>query len=273
MDAADALVNPYPLRFFVPSQLIPYWRMIPLGRAPKGTVRGTAASGVNRTEPRYGRFLVRPYGLVASRWEVAVAGLCVLLLCGVFVTEIITPNVVVSSAALLPLLAAVWTLSGRFAAMVTVVAVALLSLAFVLETSNRVTVFVVGAAILATSWLARLYANTLAHLLSSHHHRRPGTGASDVPRTLDGVDSFAHGIRSLTRREIEVASLAAYGYSTVEIAGQLRIGDRTVESHLANIYSKLLISSRKELIRMASGLDSVSETRPRPAAQGWRPLG
>jgi DNA-binding NarL/FixJ family response regulator len=51
-----------------------------------------------------------------------------------------------------------------------------------------------------------------------------------------------------------VATLAAQGYSAAEVAGQLHIGDRTVESHLSSIYSKLRISSRTELIRLGTKL-------------------
>ena len=55
------------------------------------------------------------------------------------------------------------------------------------------------------------------------------------------------GASSLTRREREVARLAAHGYSSREIAERLSIADRTVEWHLSNAYSKLGIDSRHEL--------------------------
>jgi ATP/maltotriose-dependent transcriptional regulator MalT len=51
----------------------------------------------------------------------------------------------------------------------------------------------------------------------------------------------------LTRREREVAILAAAGLPAREIGERLYVSRRTVESHLARIYGKLGISSRSEL--------------------------
>lgn len=60
---------------------------------------------------------------------------------------------------------------------------------------------------------------------------------------------------ALTAREREVARLAAEGYSAREIAGRLFIGDRTVETHLANAYAKLGVASKVELVRRSAELD------------------
>jgi DNA-binding CsgD family transcriptional regulator len=60
---------------------------------------------------------------------------------------------------------------------------------------------------------------------------------------------------SLTRREREVARLAAEGRPAKEIGEQLFIGERTVETHLANVYAKLGVNSRVELVRLAAQLD------------------
>ncbi|WP_027341812.1 helix-turn-helix transcriptional regulator [Hamadaea tsunoensis] len=54
--------------------------------------------------------------------------------------------------------------------------------------------------------------------------------------------------QGLTRREQEVLALAAGGASAKEIAEQLVIGERTVETHLANIYRKLGVRNRVELV-------------------------
>ncbi len=51
----------------------------------------------------------------------------------------------------------------------------------------------------------------------------------------------------LTRRELEVASLAALRLTDREIAGELYLSVRTVESHLARTYRKLGVSSRRQL--------------------------
>ena len=59
---------------------------------------------------------------------------------------------------------------------------------------------------------------------------------------------------SLSGRESEVATLAAQGHSAREIAARLFIGERTVETHLANVYAKLGVASKVELVRRASEL-------------------
>jgi DNA-binding NarL/FixJ family response regulator len=56
----------------------------------------------------------------------------------------------------------------------------------------------------------------------------------------------------LTVREREVANLAAQRLSAHEIAERLHVSRRTVDSHLAKIYTKLGIRSKIELAqRMA----------------------
>ena len=55
----------------------------------------------------------------------------------------------------------------------------------------------------------------------------------------------------LTRREREVCKLLAYGNTNAEIAGQLNISERTVETHRANCMAKLELKSRAELVRVA----------------------
>jgi DNA-binding CsgD family transcriptional regulator len=62
------------------------------------------------------------------------------------------------------------------------------------------------------------------------------------------------GPAALSAREREVARLAAEGRSAREIAEQLFIGERTVETHLANVYAKLGVRSKVELARRASEL-------------------
>lgn len=58
-----------------------------------------------------------------------------------------------------------------------------------------------------------------------------------------------HGFASapLTRREREIALLAAEGRTSPEIAEQLVVSVRTVDNHLARVYRKLGISGRHEL--------------------------
>jgi ATP/maltotriose-dependent transcriptional regulator MalT len=62
------------------------------------------------------------------------------------------------------------------------------------------------------------------------------------------------GPAALSKRELEVARLAAEGCSAREIADRLFIGERTVETHLTNAYIKLGVSGKLDLVRRATEL-------------------
>jgi|SRR5215217_5404332 len=55
----------------------------------------------------------------------------------------------------------------------------------------------------------------------------------------------------LSDRELEVLGLIALGYTNSEIASQLYLSVRTVESHRAHIQAKLRVATRAELVRYA----------------------
>jgi DNA-binding CsgD family transcriptional regulator len=59
---------------------------------------------------------------------------------------------------------------------------------------------------------------------------------------------------ALTQRERQVVRLAAEGKTHREIGEKLFIGQRTVETHLANAYAKLGIESKVDLMRRISQL-------------------
>jgi two-component system response regulator NreC len=56
----------------------------------------------------------------------------------------------------------------------------------------------------------------------------------------------------LTPREIEVLRLIAEGHTNTQIADLLCLSPRTVETHRANVRSKLSLDSRAELVRFAT---------------------
>ncbi len=58
-------------------------------------------------------------------------------------------------------------------------------------------------------------------------------------------------IEALTEREREILDLLAQGMSNKMIAAQLYVSVRTVEGHLANIYSRLGVHSRTEAMLIA----------------------
>jgi two-component system response regulator NreC len=63
--------------------------------------------------------------------------------------------------------------------------------------------------------------------------------------------SGASGARELTDREEQVVRLVAQGHTNKEIANQLNISVKTVETHKANIMEKLDFKSRTEIVRYA----------------------
>ncbi len=63
------------------------------------------------------------------------------------------------------------------------------------------------------------------------------------PPTMLGAPEAA----GLTRRELEIALLAAGGSSSRQIADRLVISVRTVDNHLRSVYRKLGVSRRQDL--------------------------
>jgi predicted ATPase/class 3 adenylate cyclase/DNA-binding CsgD family transcriptional regulator len=64
----------------------------------------------------------------------------------------------------------------------------------------------------------------------------------------------------LTKREIQVVALVGRGLSNKEIAAELFISERTVESHIAHVRSKLGVDSRTRLVLWAVEHDLVSDS-------------
>jgi DNA-binding NarL/FixJ family response regulator len=62
---------------------------------------------------------------------------------------------------------------------------------------------------------------------------------------------------ALTERELEVLILAGKGHTNKAIGVQLGISDRTVQGHLAKIYSKLQAGSRTEAVMRAVSLGII----------------
>jgi DNA-binding CsgD family transcriptional regulator len=68
-----------------------------------------------------------------------------------------------------------------------------------------------------------------------------GDAGGRLRRELSGADV-------LTQRERHVAELVAQGASNRDVAEQLFIRPRTVELHLTNVYRKLGVGRRSELV-------------------------
>ena len=74
---------------------------------------------------------------------------------------------------------------------------------------------------------------------------QPALGARLAAEPEDRVED------ELSEREIEVLRRIALGYTNSEIAEQLYLSIRTVESHRAHIQQKLGLTTRSELVRYA----------------------
>lgn len=71
-------------------------------------------------------------------------------------------------------------------------------------------------------------------------------GLQLTPRAPAGEDSLRGGL--LTRREAEVLPLLSQGATNPQIAAALGVGVETVRTHARNIYRKLGVSSRTDLV-------------------------
>src|SRR4051794_15164626 len=74
------------------------------------------------------------------------------------------------------------------------------------------------------------------------HHPPPGAPLPTAPQAAPD---------SLTEREVGVLKLIALGHTNAEIAEQLFLSVRTVETHRGHIQQKLGMSTRAELVRYA----------------------
>ncbi|HXF64285.1 MAG TPA: response regulator transcription factor [Caldilineaceae bacterium] len=84
------------------------------------------------------------------------------------------------------------------------------------------------------------------------------TVAAKVVATL----TDAQAVEPLSERELEVLRGVARGRTNRAIAQALGISDRTVQGHLANIFGKLHVSSRTEMVTVAlqRGLITLDDT-------------
>lgn len=108
----------------------------------------------------------------------------------------------------------------------------------------------IGAALLAAEVWTQVEAETTLRGLRARaaaaarraHEQLAGTDAAPTPALAAASAPVA-----LSRREREVATLAARGLPNAEIAAELSVSVRTVESHLYAAFAKLGVTDRKQL--------------------------
>ena len=72
--------------------------------------------------------------------------------------------------------------------------------------------------------------------------------SSDLMANVGNTSEDDKRIDTLTRRELEVALLLREGYTNAKIANKLSISEGTVKKHISNIFSKLEIYNRTEVL-------------------------
>jgi DNA-binding NarL/FixJ family response regulator len=85
-----------------------------------------------------------------------------------------------------------------------------------------------------------------------HELRRLG---EKVRHRSRGARPTGTGLGSLTDRELEIARLAADRLTNREIGGRLFLSEKTIETHMRNIFHKLGLSSRVEVARAIERAD------------------
>jgi two-component system response regulator NreC len=86
--------------------------------------------------------------------------------------------------------------------------------------------------------------------------RRAAQGEEYIsPRLAAALAALRKGVGGdgLSPREVEVLRLIALGHTSAEIAHQLSLSRRTVETHRARIHHKLGLGTRAQLVRYALG--------------------
>jgi DNA-binding NarL/FixJ family response regulator len=91
-----------------------------------------------------------------------------------------------------------------------------------------------------------VFSHRLAGFVLDAFAASAGSSGSDVKPSFDPE------LDQLTSREREVLRLIAQGYTYKEIARELYISVKTVESHVSSVLRKLQLSSRHQLTRWAT---------------------
>jgi DNA-binding NarL/FixJ family response regulator len=91
--------------------------------------------------------------------------------------------------------------------------------------------------------------------------RAVASGQTVVPRKLRASVERP----SLSHREHQVVALVRRGLTNAEIAERLYLAESTVKSHLASVFTKLGVHSRKEAVTVFTDLEMTPVAMPEPA--------
>jgi DNA-binding NarL/FixJ family response regulator len=75
----------------------------------------------------------------------------------------------------------------------------------------------------------------------------------DQAGTRENAPHFDESIKALTKREMEILRLVAEGLTNEEIGKKIFISEKTVKTHLTNIFDKLKVNNRFKAALMLMG--------------------
>jgi len=251
-------------------------RLTAIGGGGADTVDGAAGGHVATrlptdasVRPRLRMLIPAPHGSL-TRLRVALAPLCIVAAGAAFIAEVRTGGDVgaISALAVVPVLAASM-LSTRWLTLVVAGFAMLLQVwgvaAGVVDrdaAGMQISVYLLTLAIAALQQTrspliaAEVASAQLPEIEVASHPTvmrvaevlwTPAVDVQELPSSLAQV---------LTRRERDVVLLAAHGCTARQVGQRLFIGERTVETHLANAYAKLGVRTKPELIRLVSAASS-----------------
>ncbi len=94
--------------------------------------------------------------------------------------------------------------------------------------------------------------NAIRKALNNETYLDPDTASKIVDRLFQGqTETQRDPVQSLSNRELEIYEMIGKGKSTREIAQELVLSVSTVETHRANIKSKLKLHSNSQLVKSA----------------------
>ena len=99
------------------------------------------------------------------------------------------------------------------------------------------------------------------HVASGQEYVHPSLGAALLAPGASGPRPGGPG-GELSDREIEVLRLVALGHTNAEIAADLYVSVRTVETHRAHLQQKLNLKARADLVRYAREIGLLEDPGP-----------
>ncbi len=114
--------------------------------------------------------------------------------------------------------------------------------------------------------LKNVRSKDLQNAVRAVHHGEAVLGPEVAKKVFQGFGSAREKVSptdhdALSRREMEVLSLAAEGLGNKEIAERLFLSPRTVQGHMARVFEKMSVGSRTEAVMEALKLGWITLDR------------